>query len=263
MLLTCPKCASRFSLPAEVLAPEGKKVKCSSCDETWFQLPDPDELLEELAGEEIENLPEVEEFEDVPDIEEDIPDAVKPVLSESLERAKDMNDDSSKKGKGDKKILDVVLSGLLICCIFISPLLVFKGTIIKAWPESRAFYKALGMGGKVPAEGVVFDQMQAEFEDDLFILTGQLINLTSKNTDLPLIEVALKGVNNKVIGHHYIRMPKKTLKAEEILPIKAEFKVKGLSRVHDVSVHFVLRPKNMAKTASKADDNTQVPHEGG
>jgi hypothetical protein len=46
---------------AQVLGPEGKKVKCSSCEEVWFQMPD-EEALAELGG-----VEEVQDAQDTPD----------------------------------------------------------------------------------------------------------------------------------------------------------------------------------------------------
>ena len=63
MILTCPKCETRFALPAQALAPAGKNVKCSNCGNTWFQEPDTDELIEDLENVPSEDLEEV--FEDI------------------------------------------------------------------------------------------------------------------------------------------------------------------------------------------------------
>jgi predicted Zn finger-like uncharacterized protein len=258
MILTCPECESRFTLSAEILAPEGKRVKCSSCGETWFQLPDPDELIEELESAQIDEPAFVDEPEE--DVQEDIPEAVKPVLSESLDRVVEVEDDSPRRRRRRTNKTAVFFSGLLMFCVLASPLIAFKDMITKAWPESLAFYKVLGMGGPFPGEGVVFDQMHADFKGSHFVLTGQIINLTSHGSALPLIEVSLKNEHNKEIERHYIRMPKDILNAEEILPIRAEYEVKHPEQVKDVSVRFVLKPKGVAKIASKVDGSNQSPH---
>ncbi len=253
MILTCPKCASRFMLAAQILAPDGKRVKCSSCEETWFELPDPDELLEELEKEE---TGEVAPLEDIP---EDIPDSVKPIPEgSSVPAIADDSPQDSPKEKAEMRV--VILSALLMFLVLIAPLIVLKGTIIKAWPESIAFYSKLGMAGALPGEGVVFDQMRAEIKDNQFILTGQVINLTSHDSALPLIEVTLKDEEGHDISHYYIKLPKDILDAEETLPIKAEYEVEEISKVFDASIRFVLKARHKSKTASKDGDNTPAPH---
>ena len=231
MILTCPKCASRYNLLAEILAPEGKRVKCSNCGETWFQLPDPDELLAELEAQDVEDAPPLE----------DIPDAVKPIPEGSSVPA--LNEDTPEQAKEPEDLKVIVLSALLIFLLLAMPLIAFKSSIMKAWPESTAFYQVLGMAGDLPGDGVVFDQMQAKLDGDMFVLTGQVINLTSNDSALPLIEVTLKDKDGKAVNYNYIRMPKENLKAEETLPIKAEYKVKNIAKLHDASIRFVIKPK--------------------
>lgn len=39
MILTCPRCQTRFSLGESALGTDGRKVKCGRCAEVWFQKP--------------------------------------------------------------------------------------------------------------------------------------------------------------------------------------------------------------------------------
>lgn len=39
MLISCPNCATNFSVPDKALAPNGRKLKCAKCDHKWFQEP--------------------------------------------------------------------------------------------------------------------------------------------------------------------------------------------------------------------------------
>ncbi len=57
MILTCPKCDSRFVLPDQVLGEEGKRVKCSACGEVWFQKPQ-DTASEAVQESSQEKIPE-------------------------------------------------------------------------------------------------------------------------------------------------------------------------------------------------------------
>ncbi len=71
MILTCPKCASRFTLPADMLAGGGRKVKCSSCGEVWFQ--EPEEQGGESGEEAVAPAPEDNEPQEqaLPEITDD------------------------------------------------------------------------------------------------------------------------------------------------------------------------------------------------
>jgi predicted Zn finger-like uncharacterized protein len=37
MILTCPKCATRFSIDPKAIGAQGRKVRCSSCHHVWLQ----------------------------------------------------------------------------------------------------------------------------------------------------------------------------------------------------------------------------------
>lgn len=232
MILTCPKCASRFNLLAEILAPDGKRVKCSNCGEVWFQLPDPDELLTEIEEQEEQGAPPLE----------DIPDAVKPIPEGSSVPA--ISDHQEESVKEPQNIVVTILSAFLMFLLLAMPLIAFKSSVMRAFPETMAFYNVLGMVGDLPGDGIIFDQMRAEIKDNTFVLSGQLINLTSKDAQIPLIEVTLKDKNGDISSRHYIRAPKQILKAEETFPITAQYEVKNVSALQDASIRFVLRAKN-------------------
>lgn len=39
MLISCPNCATNFSVPDKALAPKGRTLKCAKCGHKWFQNP--------------------------------------------------------------------------------------------------------------------------------------------------------------------------------------------------------------------------------
>lgn len=39
MLISCPSCATNFSVPDKALAPKGRTLKCAKCGHKWFQNP--------------------------------------------------------------------------------------------------------------------------------------------------------------------------------------------------------------------------------
>src|SRR5262245_24965777 len=42
MIITCPRCATRYLLEAGVVRPPGRQVRCARCQHTWFQDAAPD-----------------------------------------------------------------------------------------------------------------------------------------------------------------------------------------------------------------------------
>ena len=42
MILTCPRCATRYVVGEDQVGPQGRKVKCSACGEIWRAAEEPD-----------------------------------------------------------------------------------------------------------------------------------------------------------------------------------------------------------------------------
>jgi predicted Zn finger-like uncharacterized protein len=52
MLISCPKCATNFSVPDKALQPKGRMLKCAKCAHKWFQSPDvvaPPDVADDFA----------------------------------------------------------------------------------------------------------------------------------------------------------------------------------------------------------------------
>ena len=245
MILTCPNCASRFLLSAQVLAPEGRRVKCSSCAEEWFQMPDPDELIDNLEHE----------------IEE-IPEAVKPIPEGSsvptIAEAASVNTSSRKANLGG------YAGALVVFVLIFGVLLVMKTPFVKAWAPSAGFYEMFGMSVTSPGEGLVFDRVKAQFSPNgQIIIEGIIINLTNADQFLPNVEATVRTEGGDVIEATVVDPPFEDMKAETSLPFKTIYDGETAGADH-VQLKFVLssekQSQDEAKTASKDDGNTPTPH---
>lgn len=256
MILTCPNCSSTFQLPASALAPEGKKVKCKNCGSIWFQLPDPDELLEDLeetvaeeqvteqsATEQTTNdeqeaqedaaILEPEALQDV--LEDDIPDAVKP--REEFQPA----NTAIGQAPVSKAKYFAIAAGIVLLAV--SPIFTLQNTMLKAWPQSIALYNAFGLIDTSASEGLIFDQIRANIDGETLNIVGQIINLKAKDTILPSIEIALRDKDGVAIKSWYVDMPQTKLEAEGVLPFQSDMVLSSdmsAAKIKDIQTRFVL-----------------------
>lgn len=220
MILTCPNCTTRFLLSAFVLAPDGRKVKCSNCEETWFQLPDPQELHEEA-----DNKPE------------EIPESVKPIPDGSSVPAVKDDDEPKKKGKF-KSIFAVLVFFFLVSGVFVAA----KSQIMSAFPQTVPAYNMVGMISTIPGEGLVFDRLRAEERKSgnktKIFLSGSIINLTDKVSSVPMMRAEVRDSKGNVLDQVMIAPPEKKLEAENTLPFEAILNDNEMA--NEIRVQFTL-----------------------
>ncbi|PCI01364.1 MAG: hypothetical protein COB76_01515 [Alphaproteobacteria bacterium] len=53
MILTCPQCETKFSVPDNAITAEGRKVRCAKCKHEWHQLPVEEKVADNSSGPEI------------------------------------------------------------------------------------------------------------------------------------------------------------------------------------------------------------------
>lgn len=237
MILTCPNCTTRFLLSAFVLAPDGRQVKCSNCSETWFQLPDPEEL--NAAPEEMP---------------QDIPESVKPLPEGSSVPALKEDDEPSGKpfvaGAIAAAIIFVMIAGVLIF---------MNKTIIQSIPATLPIYNALGIVTTIPGEGLVFDRLEARIgnneEDSNIFLSGAIINLTSNVVGVPMILGELRNDSGETIKEVLIQPPSDYIQNENTLPFEAVFS--DVPEAKEIFIRFVL---DYSKTGAANGENIPVPH---
>lgn len=288
MILTCPQCAARFSLEAELLAPNGRKVRCAACKHVWHQLPDPAELRGDLsddADDEIaSHMAELEEqvaaASSAPSSAkprfdmEDIPKALRPENETSQREAEKSAKDSHKKKALQRRIISGAAGALAVLIPAGALFLSLQSGIVHTWPASYVLYKTFGIAQPVAGEGLVFDKMKADARKNLkgepvLHVEGQVINLKSYPVSVPMIEATLKGEAGEVLDHWLIAPPEDSIDAEKSMPFSAETPHKN-DKAIAVNLRFLAvgaAPSSMVgaepKTVSEDDGNNPAPPAGG
>lgn len=252
MILTCPNCASRFLLSAQALAPEGRRVKCSSCGEEWFQQPDPDELVGDTEK----------------DIEE-IPESVKPVPEGSASSALSDDGSDTESAPNRKAQMAGFMAAFLIFAAILGALIAMKSQVMKTWPYSAGFYQIFGVPVEAPGEGLVFDKIQAKLlQSDTIVVRGNIVNLSMQEQSLPAIEVSIRNPGGEIIQKTLLHPPEDHMPGDSRLPFKSTYKGETGEADH-VQLRFVIVDRSEevqedteSKTVSKDAGNTQAPHAG-
>ncbi len=239
MILTCPNCNVQFNLDDDLLGESGRKVKCTSCEEIWFQDPEIiEEVIEEVDFEAAVQEEDLQEEGVFQEIEEPPPQTIQKPVN---------NIDNDKN-----KFISIAIAASVFLVIF-TYLLVNSSSFIQNNPNMRVFYALFGVGPEVAGQNLVFDQVVAENNGKAIKISGNIINLESAPKQVPDIEISLIGGTDIVIAKWYINPPKDMVEPEGNVAFSSSYDIElPESERLNAKVRFVLGAK--IDEASGADN---------
>ena len=302
MILTCPNCNGQFNVDDNLIGEKGRKVKCSSCAEIWFQesdYPSPEQDIKEDIKEDIEEDIEVD-LHDNNDVEDDDTmfevDFVDTDLSpdEQPEEEDSLNADDKVSLGEIKRAVEIYDSRLinrskhfgysLAACLFVFifvGILLNSGYLMNRYPSTQALYKVFGIYLEIPGKGLVFDGLVAQDDGETITVTGRIINLESETANVPMIEASLFDDLGKPLSQWYIQPPNDYLDGEsdfsfssiyykssnEDMPVVSEHDGQGdedIDNTHGYEAgHVQVRFALLSKTDVKDDGNSSSHHQDG
>jgi len=226
MILTCPNCNSQFKVSLEALGNKGRSVRCSACDEIWFEDSHLKELGEnivednsttfEVEFDDLEEQAEEQVFEEI-----EIPDAIKP-QSESYSVTN--NHISGNESNVERKTAYAISAVTFI--IILIYLLFFSTSIMRSNPAMQAFYGLFGIGMEIPtSDKVTFANLQANEHEGVIKVSGDIINLTEDMQTLRMLEISLNEDSDEEKIRWFATPPKITLEGEESVKFYSEYKL--------------------------------------
>ena len=188
MIVTCPACEAQFQVRPEALGPQGRKVRCTSCSETWHQVPEsaaesPEEATPESVAPSGDTLRDTEEVRKSPRAE--------------LER---LREERRKVEAAAKKAPTGLLVGWGILAVLVGGVvaggLIARDTIIEVAPPSEKVYHLLGLiPEEVPGEGLALEDVNSirrkVGDTRILILTGEIANVSQKSRKVPRLRASL------------------------------------------------------------------------
>jgi predicted Zn finger-like uncharacterized protein len=205
MILVCPSCAARYEVDGSKFPAEGRKVRCKKCGHVWHQAPEADqaEIEEAIFNPQPEPQPEpeaepqpawrvpVEEDEDVPnDVARGAPGDDEPAVAPAPRR----------RGRNAGVIAGwVALVAAVLVIGFAAAN--YRTQIVTVWPQSASLFSKFGMA--VNTRGLDFTDVrhlnQTEDGQPVLVITGKLVNVSTKRLDVPPLRVTLSDANRRAI----------------------------------------------------------------
>ncbi|HEY5795997.1 MAG TPA: zinc-ribbon domain-containing protein [Bosea sp. (in: a-proteobacteria)] len=234
MLIVCPSCASRYELDGAKLGPDGRKVRCASCQTLWHVAPEPElpevpsaEETQALLNEELEQAAAIEAQVSALAAEQAVEQAVEPP-DEPPVRARRGTGRSAKKKptKSAKARLQAVsapvaisLAGLALLGI----LLWQRDRAARVAPQLASAFEMLGF--PVNVRGLKLSAVESGLVEDVagrfLVVEGDVTNIAKGNTRVPPIEVAVKDAAGQTLYSWKTDPPRNELDPAELMRFRA------------------------------------------
>ena len=244
MILTCPDCATKFTIKPEAIGSNGRTVRCSQCEATWFVAADPDILTlrdnEDAADmrENIINEPTQDEPIEIPDDEntadldndkgwrladgDDVKEVVSGAVPHAMMREKAENKKVRRRLFGVGMIWGVTLLILALAILFA---FLFRSHIVTKFPGAGKLYDAFGV--EASASGLEIYDVESSYGDSdgtpILYINGKVRNYDRRTRDLPMIKLSFKNSNGEVLDSWVVQPERSALEEGQMLKFASEF----------------------------------------
>lgn len=272
MILTCPDCATQYPVKDGAIGPNGRTVRCSKCNATWFVAADADVLsLHEAQQEQIEAVskgahiqrtrqaPPVQKRQSDNKIDSDNYDDV-PRVRRGADAAMR---DKVERNRRNRRLLGVSMIWVVTLGILLAAAILgyfFRHEIVNKWPGTASIYK--GFDVPVSETGLVFeDPVTRNIMVDgkpVLVINGMIENVTSNTISVPLIELSLLGSSKESITSWYVDPPQKTIGPRGRLEYKAQYPQPPVDAV-SLEYRFATDPNAQAVPPMPEISDTDTP----
>jgi len=200
VIVSCPACATRFSLDASLLGPNGRNVRCAKCGHRWRQEPPAP------AGE----LPPLDLQADTPAPPEGVVERpMAPGLAALLGGGKDAAParhpvvvppklkpapPKRKVGVWPWILLLGILCGLAVAAY------IYQGPIARMFPAAESLYQLLGIGETDPARELQIGNLKSEQRSGLVSVRGDVFNPAEFPLKIPPLILTPQDADRKPLG---------------------------------------------------------------
>lgn len=178
MIITCPACATRYTLADSAVGPQGRKVRCAQCGHMWWQSPEEEEP--------VFHSDEVTEFHPPPP----------PPPQRKQAPAKPAAE------PGARRRATIGWGAFLAVLVALGAVGYFgRGTIVRLWPPAALLYETVGLPVEPPGTGLSIQNLRSEqrVEDGkpVLVVDGQIVNVSETARTVPAIRVTALGADRQ------------------------------------------------------------------
>jgi len=245
MILTCPKCATRYLAKDASIPPNGRTVRCAKCETTWFVSEDEArQAATAYANNQTAAVdPDALAFADNeydPIVELDVDD--KPVTKTDMESSAPMASGAATATKGahvslrDKVDAEklgrrrhiifwiwAIPMGILALAAILG--FVFRQDIVNRIPHSASLYKSFGV--IVKEAGLDIERPIAKTAiiegETVLVVNSAVKNLSSKTQELPLVQLTLQNGSGEELVQWHVELEQSKLGAKGRLEFASQF----------------------------------------
>jgi len=226
MILTCPECSTRYLTKDDAIGANGRTVRCTHCDTTWFVPSNADELalqdnqVQTLTAAAVAGQEDIKPDPEIPNIGDDNPAEAPGPHVDIRNRADDRKRRRRLTSVGLIWAIPLTLLSLAVVLGY-----VFRQNIVERFPASATLYKQLGVD--VTLSGLnIEDPVTRTTEIDgkmTLVVNGAVRNISAHTQDVPLIKFSLHGKSGAELASWLVDTQQTQLDKEDRVTFVSEY----------------------------------------
>ena len=194
MILTCPECATGYFVDDAQIGPGGRKVRCAACGARWLATAEAPSALD-LASTETLDEPA---------------GLVSPIAESESDRlsADDLPRVFRSRAEEEMRLRRAAVNGAiwaggaLAAVVLIGMAIVFRESVVRAWPQTASAYMAIGF--PVNPVGLRIEDVRAEPAllqgHAVLVVSGVIRNVVDRMVSAPPLRISLMNAQGKRVA---------------------------------------------------------------